>query len=194
MSALSKKHSFDEVFDSQKMYRLILTAMSNPTREVGIKESADKLFGDHPVMYAIAMTLLDNEVSFSCCENHALSNELISLTLSRCEQIEKADYIFVTDASMLETAIGRAKCGTLRDPHKSATIIVKNMGSRQCPIRLYGPGIKGVEEFRTTDIVKNALEIRDSQFYEYPQGIDFIFVSENGELFALPRLIGREVE
>ena len=43
-STLSKKYSFDSVFDSQKVFRLILEAISNPSRVVNINESADKLF------------------------------------------------------------------------------------------------------------------------------------------------------
>jgi alpha-D-ribose 1-methylphosphonate 5-triphosphate synthase subunit PhnH len=193
MSALLKKHSFDEVFDCQRVYRLILKAVSNPIGAVNVKELADKLYGENPAMLAIAMTLLDNEVSFSSCENKVLSDEIISLTLSRQERTEEADYIFVTDSALLGTAIRNAKCGTLRDPHKSATLIVKNMGRHQYPIRLFGPGMKAVEEVAVTDIVKAALDTRDSQCYAYPQGIDFLFVSENGDLFSIPRRIRRKV-
>ncbi len=193
MSALSKKHSFDEVLDGQKVYRRILKAVSNPTGVVNIKEFADKLYGEEPAMLAIAVTLLDNEVSFSSCGSQALSDEILSLTLSRQEQTEEADYIFVTDTALLETAIRSAKCGTLRDPHKSATLLVKNTGSRQHPTRLFGPGMKAAEEAVVTDIVRSALEIRDSQEYAYPQGIDFLFVSEDGDLFSIPRRIRRKV-
>lgn len=193
MSAITKKHNFEEVFDSQKVYRLMLTAMSNPTRTVNIKQYADKLYGDYQAMLAVAMTVLDNEVSFSACDNSEISNEIVFLTLCRRESLESADYIFVTEPSALEAVIKAAKCGTLRDPHKAATIIIENSGSSTCRLRLYGPGIEGVTEFRTTDIVKKALDIRDGQFYEYPQGIDFIFVSESGDVFALPRLTRREV-
>jgi len=193
MSEITKKHHFEEVFDSQRVYRLLLTAISNPTRIVNIKQYADKLYGDYQAMLALAMTVLDNEVSFSACDNSELSNEIVFLTLCKREALENADYIFLTEPSALEAVITAAKCGTLRDPHKSATIIIENSGSAACRLRLYGPGIEGVAEFRASDIVKKALDIRDGQFYEYPQGIDFIFVSENGEVFALPRLTRREV-
>lgn len=193
ISEITKKHNFEEVFDSQKVYRLLLTAISNPARIVNIKQYADKLHGDYQAMLALAMTLLDNEVCFSACENSELSDEIVFLTLCKREALENADYIFLTEPSELEAVITAAKCGTLRDPHKSATIIVEDSGSKSCRMRLYGPGIEGVTEFRASDIVKKALDIRDRQFYEYPQGVDFIFVSENGEVFAMPRLTRREV-
>jgi alpha-D-ribose 1-methylphosphonate 5-triphosphate synthase subunit PhnH len=40
-----------------------------------------------------------------------------------------------------------------------------------------------------TQAVKDAIAIRNAQYYEYPQGIDFLFASGAGELFAIPRLV-----
>ena len=133
ISTLSKKHSFDTVFDSQKVFRLLLEAMSNPTRVVNIKEYADKLFGDHPVFLAAAMTLLDNEVSFNTCGNHSLSDEIASLTLAKREQIENADFVFVCEPNAIKSVIENAKCGTLSDPHKSATVIIGNNCDKKTP-------------------------------------------------------------
>lgn len=39
---MKKLHSFDEVFDGQKVFRLVLEAMSNPGRKVSISEKAEK--------------------------------------------------------------------------------------------------------------------------------------------------------
>lgn len=192
MTALSRKHSFDEVFDAQKVFRLLLTAAANPTRVVHIKEFADRLFGRQPEMLALAFTLLDNEVSHAVCGCDALSDDIGFLTLSGKVPTESADYIFVTDGSMVEAAIAAAKCGTLRDPHKSATVIVKNEGEAAHKLKFFGPGIDGTVEFAATETVKTAVEARDAQHYEYPQGIDLIFISADGELFALPRLVLKE--
>jgi alpha-D-ribose 1-methylphosphonate 5-triphosphate synthase subunit PhnH len=185
---LTKKHNFDIVFDSQKIFRLILEAMSNPSKVVNIKECADKLYGDYPALLAVAMTLLDNEVGFNICENRQLSDEIVSLTLSRREKIDSADFIFVCDSQNIKNAIENSKCGTLADPHKSATVIIQNNGKPTCRLKLSGPGIKDTIEIQVTQIVKEAVVLRDTQYYEYPQGIDLIFVSEAGELFAVPRL------
>jgi len=191
-SMLSRKHSFDTVFDSQKVFRSILEAMSNPARVVNISAYADKLFGGYPVFLAIALTLLDNEVFFNTCENSTLSEAIISLTLARRERISEADFIFVGDEYNRENNLGKvienAKCGTLSDPHQSATIIVCSDGAADCQITLSGPGIDGQITIFTAQIVKEAIMLRDAQYYEYPQGIDFIFVSAGGDLLAIPRL------
>jgi len=190
---MKKIHSFDLVHDSQGLFRLILKAVSRPLIFVNIKEYADKLFGDDKNLLAIAITMLDNEVSFNTCENRALSDEIISLTLSRRETIENADFIFVNDNKNLKEVIENAKCGTLVDPHKSAIIVVKISNDKDTKIKLKGAGIDGTIEIITDFTVFDALEMRDNLFFEYPQGIDFLFVQENGELFAIPRLTIREV-
>ena len=186
---LTKKHSFDMVFDSQKVFRLILEAMSNPLRVVNIKESAEKLFGSCPEFLAVAMTLLDSEMSFSVCGNDLLLEEIASLTCARRVKTESADFIFVHDPDGLEAAVEAAKCGSLSDPHKSATVVIRNGGNPVYRLMFSGPGIDGYAEINAAQVVKDAIACRDSQCYEYPQGVDFVFVSEAGDLYAIPRLI-----
>ena len=186
---LTKKHSFDAVYDSQKVYRLILEAMSNPGRIVNIQEHADKLYGSYPAFLAVAMTLLDNEVSFNVCGNRQLANEIESLTLARNANIEEADFIFTSNYSVIEGAIENAKCGTLADPHKSATVIIQNNGISALCLTLSGPGIDGQAEVMVTQTVKDTVAMRDAQNFEYPQGIDLLFISGAGELFVIPRLV-----
>ena len=186
---LTKKHSFDAVYDSQKVYRLILEAMSSPGEIVNIKEYADKLYGSYPAFLAVAMTLLDNEVSFHVCGNNPLTDEIASLALAKWEKIEAADFIFVCDLNYMEYAIETAKCGTLADPHKSATVIIQNNGISALCLTLSGPGIDGQAEVMLTQAAKDAITIRDAHNYEYPQGIDLLFISGAGELLAIPRLV-----
>ena len=183
-----KKHSFDTVYDSQKVFRLILTAMSNPVAAVSIKEYADKLYGDCPEFMAVAMTLLDNEVSFGACENRPFFDEIASLTLSRRVNVENADFVFVIDPGCMEYAITNAKCGTLADPHESATVIIRNGGEPALRLSFSGPGIDDRIDADATQTVRDAIAMRETRDFEYPQGIDFIFVSDGGGLFAIPRL------
>lgn len=192
MNAIQKAHGFHPVFDAQAMFRLLLKAMANPASPVEIRPFAAKFSGEYPEMLAIAMTLLDNEVGFSTCENQTLSDDIASLTLSRREALEAADYLFITDPSLLGRAMVQAKCGALANPHRSATIVVRNQGAALHPVRLAGPGIRGAAPWLVTDIVWQALEFRDGLFYEYPQGVDLLFVTEGGELVAIPRLTRKE--
>ena len=194
ISTLSRKHSFDAVYDSQKIFRLLLEAMANPTRVVNIKEFSDKLYGNLSEFLALAMTVLDNEVSFNTCENQSLTDEIASLTLAKREKIEAADFVFLCEPYEIGNVIEKAKCGSLSDPHKSATVIILNDGAPASRLTLYGPGINGSVTAQITQTVKDTIFLRDAQNYEYPQGIDLIFVSSSGELFAIPRLTRMELE
>lgn len=191
---MKKLHSFDEVFDGQKVFRTILEAMSNPGRRVSIAEQAEKMHSDGKVFLAIGMTLLDNEVSFFTCGNQELAENMSLITLSKEDVLENADFIFVENESQLEKVIENAKCGTLEDPQKSATIIVKTDKNCSKTLHLYGAGIDGTLQLEVPDVTVKALELRKQQNYEYPQGIDFIFVTADGELFSIPRLVMNKEE
>ena len=186
---LTKKHSFDLVFDSQMIYRLILEATSNPGKIVSLQKYAAKLYGDDPVLLAVALTLLDNEVNFRVFGNNSLSDEISSLTNAQPDESEAADFIFICDSNDLKLAIENAKYGTLNDPHKSAIVIIQNDNLPSRPATLSGPGIDGRSEHILTQTVTDAIMIRDTLNFEYPLGIDFIFISCTGDLFAIPRLV-----
>ena len=188
----AKKHDFDEVFDSLKVFRLILEALSHPTRVVSLQAYAEKLSGSNPYFMAVAMTLLDNELCFNTCEDRQLSDEIASLTHARRAPVEEADLIFISRAEDLKDVIENAKDGTLIDPHKSATVVVRNVVNEHAPhcwLSFIGPGISTNITTLVSEVVRDTLALRDAQCYEYPQGIDLLFISDVGDLFAIPRLV-----
>ena len=85
----------------------------------------------------------------------------------------------------------RAKCGTLVDPHKSATLLIRDNGETTEAMALYGSGIDGETTFSCSSLVRRALELRDQQEYEYPMGVDLIFVTDDGAVTCIPRLVRR---
>lgn len=185
-------HEFDEVFDSQETFRIILEAMANPTRILSVEKAADKLYGDHRAMLAVAMTLLDNETTFFVCGDAALSEQIILLTHAKESTASDAEFVFVTKDGSLEEDIEDFMCGTLEDPHKSATVIVEITGEKEDDLVFCGPGIKDHAKICTARTVGKAVGLRDAQVYEYPQGIDFLFLTAAGEMFGIPRLVKRQ--
>ncbi len=189
---MKKIHSFDEVFDGQRVFRKVLESMSNPGRILNIKEEADKMYGENKPFLALAMTLIDNEVSYYTCGNESLAKDISLLTLSRETDLAEADFIFVERESDLKNVIEHAKTGTLADPQKSAAIILKVPADNDVEISIRGAGIKGTLSISVPQIVFSALELRKQQEHEYPTGIDFIFVTDEGELYSIPRLVLKE--
>lgn len=189
---MKKIHSFDEVFDGQKVFRTLLEAVSNPGRVVSIEDEAQKMYGDNKAFLAVAMTLIDNEVTYNTCQNETLGKDISLLTLSREESLDKADFIFIEDRRNLPEVFENAKEGTLADPQKSATFIIKSEEEFTHDIKIYGAGIKDTMIARVPEIAVEAMELRDSRLYEYPQGVDMIFVTPAGKILAIPRLVLRE--
>ncbi|WP_313527206.1 phosphonate C-P lyase system protein PhnH [Anaerotignum sp.] len=189
---MKKIHSFDEVHDSQQMFRLTLKAMSNPLQRFNIHALTEKLYGNNKAFLALAFTLVDNESSFYSFQNKILDDSIISLTLATVSDCQEADFIFVEGEKNLKFAIENGKCGTLSDPHKSATIIVKISNLKEYALNMYGPGIDGTITLQTDPLVKKGLEYREKMYFEYPQGIDLIFVDEDDNMFAIPRLVKEE--
>ncbi len=188
---MNKLYQFDEVFDTQSVFRKLLKAMSYPGEQVSVTEEKEKLFGNYPALLAAAMTLLDNEVTFAAMGNSELSHDIRLVTLSQETEPDKADYLFVTKAEQLSDAFASAKCGTLTDPHTSATIIIRDNEALCKALCLSGPGIDGVREYACSELLCEAIAARDNQVYEYPQGVDMIFISDSGRIMAVPRLVKR---
>ncbi len=184
-------HQFDEVFDTQAVFRKVLEAMSNPTRNVSVAAQMEKLFGGYRAFLALGMTLLDNEVTFSACGDDAFRRDLQLVTLSQEAQVSDADYLFVTDPQKLSAVMVQAKCGTLTDPHKSAALLIRDNGEMSETVILFGPGIQGETAFHCSATALRALELRDQQAYEYPMGVDLIFVTDSGDVTCIPRLVRR---
>lgn len=131
-------HQFDEVLDTQAVFRKLLDAMSNPARTVSVAAQMEKLFGEYRAFLALGMTLLDNEVTFSPCGNEALRKDLQLVSLSPEAAVSDADYLFVTDVRQLPKIFAQAKCGTLIDPHKSATLLIRDSGEKTETLPLSG--------------------------------------------------------
>lgn len=189
---MKKIHDFDIVHDGQQVFRLILKAMSNPLQRVELAPYAEKLYGENKAFLTVAFTLLDNETTFFTFGNTALQEDIVSLTLSSEVDCSHADFIFVEQEDMLKTAIEEAKCGTLADPHKSATIVVKIPQKKDICLTMTGPGIDGTISIDTNAMVEKAVTWRDEMYFEYPQGLDFLFVDDGGTLFTIPRLVKKE--
>lgn len=186
---MKKIHSFDEVHDSQQLFRVLLKAMSNPLQKFSIHEFAEKLYGNNKAFLALAFTLADNESTFNTFDNKILDDSIISLTLSKTAPLNEADFLFVNNEKNLKSAMENGKYGTLADPHKSATIIVKISNEETHPLTMYGPGIDGSITLPTDSLVVKAIAYRDEMNFEYPQGIDLIFIDEDDNVFAVPRLV-----
>lgn len=189
---MEKAYQFDFVHDTQSIFRCLLNAFSHPARQYCIADEAKGLPGNWAVLSAVGATLLDNEMSFYVEKTPELHTKLIDLTLARPEELTKAQYIFLSSAVNyvnIETMFKTARRGTLADPQTSALFIVQcGTFSGNAALSVVGPGIDGETSLRTTEYIKNILQIRQKENIEYPCGVDLLFVTSFGEIMAFPRL------
>ena len=192
MKQLERACQFDFVQDTQKVFREMLEAIANPGTIRRITKQAEVWNRKEGALAALGCVVLDHEKSMFVEKNPHLVELLHDLTLSDEQQLEAEDYVFLSselnDASMQEI-IKNVKKGTYADPQESATLFLfceTLKGTEE--ITINGPGISGEKRIQTTSYIKNALKIRQSFHIEYPLGVDFFFVTEQGELMSMPRL------
>jgi alpha-D-ribose 1-methylphosphonate 5-triphosphate synthase subunit PhnH len=199
--------TFDIVYDTQMIYRKILDSMARPGKINHIQQHVKTLASVTSVssgLIGIALTLIDREVTFhlKSGEGDVAIKYLQRKTFSRHESLENAQFVFIEERledDQIREVMSKVNCGTLLDPHDSATIIlqVKNISNFEeggTKLRLQGPGIKAETICYIDGLSYSWMEARNQLNKEYPIGVDMIFISDCGDLMAIPRTTKIESE
>ncbi|MEG6586448.1 phosphonate C-P lyase system protein PhnH [Dendrosporobacter sp. 1207_IL3150] len=185
----------DMTHDIQSVFRKLLNCMSRPGLIENISTESQKIdinidISSH--LLTVLFTVLDGEVSFDlmALNGNQLVKKINQLTYAKNTAIQQADYIIVTktaDQLELLKACGKAKVGTLIDPHKSATLImeVEEIFAAQ-QLVLTGPGIER-ESYVSVSGSLDWIGKRMEKNIEFPLGIDMIIVDGTGNIICLPR-------
>jgi len=191
------KHNFDMVKGTQEVFRLLLEALANPLRPVDL--SAQILqFASGGKWLAPALTLLDNETGFFWDGPSELAEEIRFLSGAAQVSLEDADFIFISSSCIntnfrvvrifAEQILSRVKAGTHRDPHNSALIIITTAGKADISISVTGPGIPpGKTKILISATEAAWIKARYALKFEYPRGVEMIFIRENNSLLAITR-------
>lgn len=189
---MEQVYHFDFVHDTQAVFRQLLSAVAHPMKAVSIARQTKGFSWEHPELWAVGCTLMDNTTCFYVEKDAELGRALADLTLARHAAPSEADHIFLSSTLNYDTLgilFQTAKKGTLSDPHRSATFLIFCPEFEgDTPLTVSGPGIKGERELLTTPYIRGICELQKELNSEYPCGIDLFFVSGGGELMALPRL------
>lgn len=197
MTAL-READFDQVFDSQQIFRIILDTMARPGKigilpDINIKPPAENHYP-----FLVLLTLLDREVSFNVQgkETAKLSEVIRYLELntgSKQNDVEACDFMLVYGGNS-KAQICKAKIGSFRYPDKSATVLYdvdsisdeNTLEKEESLLKLSGPGIKENCIVGLSGIGKKEMENLVS-VREFPLGIDAIFTDKNGRIISIPR-------
>ena len=182
-----------DVFDSQAIFRKLLTAMANPGTLMDI--GMDMVCPDplHPASGAVLLTLLDFETPFwSDIENTSTGVQWLRFHTNAPYTRLKHHSLFALCTDTLEDP-GLFNPGTIDSPDVSTTLIVQTKGiSDAGRIRLSGPGIKAPKFLQLNGIPDEFIKHRSKLCLSYPLGVDMIFI-HGRSLTALPRTTQAEV-
>ncbi|WP_019155344.1 phosphonate C-P lyase system protein PhnH [Robertmurraya massiliosenegalensis] len=183
----------DMVHDIQTVYRKIVNSMARPGQLADLSKEADLIEeNEAKPFFLLAFTLFDQEVTFKVLSKNeaAISKLMNQYTYAKPVEMEEADYIFVlkdAEEAALKEAIEKAKPGTLKNPHDSATIFVETDEiTNASTLKLEGPGIQ-FEEYVHVETKRKWVEYRQMKNQEFPLGVDLMFIDQKHQLLSLPR-------
>ena len=179
---------------TQEVFRLLLDALANPGRPVDLSRQA-RQFASNGKWLAPALTLLDNETGFYWDGPPEVSDEIRFLSGAAQVPLEKADFAFFSlpgeESTAKDTAakvFSRLKSGAHRDPHDSALVFIAAGGKADQSISMKGPGIPPEGRNVPLSAAEAAwVKARDAQGFEYPCGIEMVFLREDNSLLAVTR-------
>lgn len=190
------KSGFDsQTFDSQKVFRKLLSAMARPGE---IMELDVDLAPQEPVHHAsgaILLTLMDFETPFwTDLENSNAAVQWLRFHTGApyIRTSTQAGFALVTDYDAFDTP-EQFNPGTIESPDNSTTLIVHTRGmDDRGKIRLTGPGIRKERFINLKGIKENFFAKRKQIASDYPLGIDIFFVCDR-QFTAIPRTTTLEV-
>jgi alpha-D-ribose 1-methylphosphonate 5-triphosphate synthase subunit PhnH len=181
------KHDFDMVMGAQAVFRLLLDSLANPGRPVNAARYANQ-FARCGRWLAPAITLLDNETGFYWNGDAEVADEICFLTGSSPTSLGRADFVFLPQPADPREILESVKPGSDEDPHDSAMIIADAGGQGETSAALRGPGIPPEGRDASFSTAERAwLEARDEQGYEYPCGVELVFLRDGGDILSVTR-------
>lgn len=186
----------DEVLYTQLTFRQCLDVMARPGRlgSISLPPHAAKTENLSPYLVGLAMTLLDQEVTFHI--DHGTPEEIAMIqlyTMSRLANESHCDYFFANGKQSFQ--ISKLKKGDLVAPDQSCTILccvrkmdsVSFQGLQTVRLALQGPGIEQESVFYVEGLCLETIHKWKKANDEFPLGVDWILVDEEGRICGVPR-------
>jgi alpha-D-ribose 1-methylphosphonate 5-triphosphate synthase subunit PhnH len=195
---VKNKHDFDMVHGAQEVFRILLEALANPGRVLSIAPY-DAQFAAFGRWLAPAVTLLDKGTGFYWDGDRETGEEMRFLSGAPQVSPEEADFVFLSRGAVARDEalllLSQVKAGTHLDPHKSALLFIDTGAGEEAgnpgetvALALKGPGIP--PEGRRLDLSPAEAvwcRARDDMRFEYPCGVELVFLREDCALAAITR-------
>ena len=189
---MQREIQYDEIFDAQAHYRLLLDSMARPGK-INVMPSLELTTpqGIHAAGALVGFALLNSDVSFYVDGSSAedVSLYLLVNTSAKPAEAEAADYVYLNGTAAAEI-LYRLKTGTLPYPESSATVIVaveELGGETGLVLTLSGPGVDGERRLSVAGLDTALLEALVTINAEFPLGIDLVLTDPTGRIACIPR-------
>lgn len=189
---MQREIQYDEIFDAQAHYRLLLDSMARPGK-INVMPSLELTTpqGIHAAGALVGFALLNSDVSFYVDGPSAedVSLYLLVNTSAKPAEAEAADYVYLNGTAAAEI-LYRLKTGTLPYPESSATVIVaveELGGETGLVLTLSGPGVDGERRLSVAGLDTALLEALVTINAEFPLGIDLVLTDPTGRIACIPR-------
>jgi alpha-D-ribose 1-methylphosphonate 5-triphosphate synthase subunit PhnH len=190
---MHKEILYDDVFDAQQHYRVVLDCMARPGK-INVMPEMELMMpeGIHAAGALVAFALLNADVSF-CVEGVAayeVGRYLVVNTSARPEVSGQADYIFLDGCAPSEL-LRQLKVGTLPYPEEGATVVaavevLANEGEGLA-LELSGPGVPGERTLCVRGPERAFFEVLTEINGEFPLGVDLILTDKDRRVACIPR-------
>ena len=194
---MARETAFDEVFDSQAVFRELLHCLSQPGKVGMVPPRAydSRPSGFCAPALSILKTLCDHRVSFSIGAASARPDWAAYLEMNLSTAfggVDTADFVLFDGASY-DNDFSRLRRGTPEFPEDSATALLcvgelrEANASATRELRLKGPGVKDVAQLFVSGLDGRYLDERRQANVIYPMGIDLFLVDADGRVAGIPR-------
>jgi alpha-D-ribose 1-methylphosphonate 5-triphosphate synthase subunit PhnH len=202
-----KEALFDEVFHSQKNFRVLMDGMSRPGKIFKLNKHcfSKSPEGFNANVLTILKTLGDNNVTFSMGNFKSdVLQRYIEVNTGMVSVESNEAYYVLFDWEEFDKNICYINTGTLEFPENSATVIIsaesilngqyEGRFIDNVEIHMTGPGIKDINTVTIVGLDKNYIKSIVEANSVFPLGIDAIFVDNEGNIACMPRTTKAEVK
>jgi alpha-D-ribose 1-methylphosphonate 5-triphosphate synthase subunit PhnH len=196
---MQRETIYDQVFDAQEHYRLLLDAMARPgTINVLPRMSLSAPPALTGAAALLGFGLLNADVSFYADGETAdtVTRYLVVNTAARPESVDKADFVFAAGTASV-ALVTDMKRGMLPYPDEGATLIlsVELLASEadapgdkpHLTLTLEGPGIRGKRSLFVQGLRSEIVAGLQQCNLEFPLGIDVILTDPGHRIACIPR-------
>jgi alpha-D-ribose 1-methylphosphonate 5-triphosphate synthase subunit PhnH len=186
-----KEILYDDVFDAQEHYRLLLDCMARPGK-INIMPEMELTIpkGIHAAGALVGFALLNADVTYFVegLAAFEVSRYLLVNTSARPVALEEADYIFLDGSAPAELLL-QLKVGTLPYPEQGATVVVATdgLGGEGLALSLSGPGVLGERKLSVAGLDRSFFEVLATINSEFPLGVDVILTDGERRVACIPR-------